>query len=567
MLRLHLNERRTTKGSWVRPRNIFYGIIKEWGILHKLGTVTLDNASNCNTMMRKFANLLRGDGIEFTVEGNRIRCFPHIVNLCVKAGLRELTRVGAEELPDVTEGSDTFVEALQTDLAFNTGNSASEDVVNLARRLANALRASGQRLDDLSSIIQEGWEKGWWTPEEVPDHVPLRDMDVRWSSTFLMVDRLLEIYPAVEKLLNTDKYKDLRHYLLSSDELDRLDQIRRFLYIPHTIQEAVSADQTPTLPITLPAYENLLQMLKAFKAQEPEIAHGVQASIEKLQEYLVKTRRTKVYAIAMIINPTIKIKWLEEHWEESDVSAAKEWMIDSMAEYQHKVREEAREAVAVPQIVGTRTIARPRASKAARKQRNAMALVNSIKRTISNASISSNSSSTSETSPSTSQEAASVSTEADLAALLANDRRVAKECFERYCAEGILEDPEALEDFDLIRWWELKRHDHKLVYRVALDVMPAQASAVPSERVFSSAKETDTLRRNGTSPLMMEVLQVSKFAFKSERLNFSNNWVAQEEELAEITAVDIDPKVLLHLLENRELQKLSDLISSAYSHH
>jgi hypothetical protein len=64
---------------------------------------------------------------------------------------------------------------------------------------------------------------------------------------------------------------------------------------------------------------------------------------------------------------------------------------------------------------------------------------------------------------------------------------------------------------------------------------------------------------------MMEVLQVSKFAYKSERLDFNSNWVAQEEELAGITAVDVGPKVLLHLLENRELEKLSDLISSAYN--
>jgi hypothetical protein len=91
-------------------------------------------------------------------------------------------------------------------------------------------------------------------------------------------------------------------------------------------------------------------MLKASKPQEPEIAHGVQVSVEKLQEYLAKTRRTKVYAIAMstlsnlsssdwrgssavllVVNPTIKLKWLEEHWEESEVSAAKEWMINSVS--------------------------------------------------------------------------------------------------------------------------------------------------------------------------------------------------------------------------------------------
>ncbi len=40
------------------------------------------------------------------------------------------------------------------------------------------------------------------------------------------------------------------------------------------------------------------------------------------------------------------------------------------------------------------------------------------------------------------------------------------------------------------------------------------ASAVASERVFSSSKETDRLRRSRLSGAMMEVLQVVKFSLK-----------------------------------------------------
>jgi hypothetical protein len=38
-----------------------------------------------------------------------------------------------------------------------------------------------------------------------------------------------------------------------------------------------------------------------------------------------------------------------------------------------------------------------------------------------------------------------------------------------------------------------------LLFRVAMDVLPAQASTVPSERVFSSSKETCTARRASLS--------------------------------------------------------------------
>ena len=70
------------------------------------------------------------------------------------------------------------------------------------------------------------------------------------------------------------------------------------------------------------------------------------------------------------------------------------------------------------------------------------------------------------------------------------------------------------------------------LYRVALDLLPVQASGVPSERTFSSCKETDTMRRNGLDAAMFEILQVLKYSMKRERLEFPAGWQpAQEEEL------------------------------------
>ncbi|KDQ54446.1 hypothetical protein JAAARDRAFT_103362, partial [Jaapia argillacea MUCL 33604] len=57
-----------------------------------------------------------------------------------------------------------------------------------------------------------------------------------------------------------------------------------------------------------------------------------------------------------------------------------------------------------------------------------------------------------------------------------------------------------------------------LLYRVALDVLPVQATAVPCEQVFSSSKETITARRCKLSPLMLEILQILKYTFRHEKL-------------------------------------------------
>ena len=69
---------------------------------------------------------------------------------------------------------------------------------------------------------------------------------------------------------------------------------------------------------------------------------------------------------------------------------------------------------------------------------------------------------------------------------------------------------------------------------MAMDYLPIQASAVPCERIFSSSAETDTKRRNRISPLLMEALQMLKFYFKKERLNFTSGWAVTEKEMMEV---------------------------------
>ena len=51
-----------------------------------------------------------------------------------------------------------------------------------------------------------------------------------------------------------------------------------------------------------------------------------------------------------------------------------------------------------------------------------------------------------------------------------------------------------------------------------MDYLPIQASAVPSKRVFSSSAETDTKKCNRINPVLMEALQMLKFALKRDRL-------------------------------------------------
>lgn len=94
---------------------------------------------------------------------------------------------------------------------------------------------------------------------------------------------------------------------------------------------------------------------------------------------------------------------------------------------------------------------------------------------------------------------------------------------------------------------QLSESTHPTFFEVSLDFLPIQASAVPSERVFSSSGETDTKKRNRINPVLMEALQMLKFALKQSRLDFTKNWVTPESFLRD-QEPDLDEDLLADLL-------------------
>jgi hypothetical protein len=70
-------------------------------------------------------------------------------------------------------------------------------------------------------------------------------------------------------------------------------------------------------------------------------------------------------------------------------------------------------------------------------------------------------------------------------------------------------------------------------FEIFLNFVPIQASAVPSEHVFSSSAETDTKKRNCINLVLMEALQMLKFALKQSCLDFTKGWITPQSMLQE----------------------------------
>jgi hypothetical protein len=130
--------------------------------------------------------------------------------------------------------------------------------------------------------------------------------------------------------------------------------------------------------------------------------------------------------------------------------------------------------------------------------------------------------STSDSHPSTSESGPGITTQSPPPALTPEERREqeARACAEdrtaaerelrRYEEDNIKTDGSSERSSDLVRFWEvgctsavyvnvqmtffqLHEHIYPLLFWVAMDVLPAQASSVPCERAFSSSKETCAL--------------------------------------------------------------------------
>jgi hypothetical protein len=72
------------------------------------------------------------------------------------------------------------------------------------------------------------------------------------------------------------------------------------------------------------------------------------------------------------------------------------------------------------------------------------------------------------------------------------------------------------------------------IFALAMDIIPIQASAVPCERVFSSAKETMAPRRSRIAIDLMEALQLLKFSVRNGgSLDFTSG-LDYAEELEEM---------------------------------
>ncbi|KAK7006945.1 HAT family dimerization domain-containing protein, partial [Favolaschia claudopus] len=249
----------------------------------RLGWVTLDNASNCDTFVDRLASELRKRGIPFNRVQRRIRCFPHIVNLACKAVLAAITNM---DFAAIT--ANDFVPQGGEPRTF--GAAVARDPIATLRTSIRLIRASSLRRQYFSEVLKALQKK---------DLQLLRDVDTRWSSTLIMIDRAVLLREAIDQFLSETDSQELKKCKLSKKEWEALEAFQRILSVPHAFQQRLSSETTPTLGHALPAFEAMISQWEKQQASHPETARIVQKGIDKLEDYRQRVEDVPAYTLSM----------------------------------------------------------------------------------------------------------------------------------------------------------------------------------------------------------------------------------------------------------------------------
>jgi hypothetical protein len=323
----------------------------------------------------------------------------------------------------------------------------------------------------------------------------------------------------VKVFLSEDRNEEIKDkHALKATDLVVLTDIRDVLKVFHHAQELLSSERTPTLSLVLPSYEILIQILRAFLThiRFRHLHFAIRAAMAKLDIYVESARQNACYGISMFLNPTSKQSWMSKHWPAIEVDSCMQKLKDAMLAY---VKAE-RDASGLSSDTLSTPSSHPTPVPTAHDR--AMSNLGSGFRGLEDLYASLNRAEDDIDSPLPS--APSTTEDQDLL----DSRKVDSEIL-RYTA-----DPVAIgtgSSFDLLEWWHVHRYMYPLLWRVARDVLPAQASSVPCERVFSSSKQTTTQQRNSLDPSLVEKLQIMKFGLKADSLDFSADWIRRAEDM------------------------------------
>jgi hypothetical protein len=195
--------------SGIKISSVLLDVLKEYQLEDRILTVTVDNASNNNTLVTELIEM----GTICDGE-HHIRCFAHIVNLAAQ------------------------------DLIFEFN-----DKLASLREIITSIRYSNLKIDRLKekcNFLSKKFSK------------PMLDVKTRWNSTYDMIVRALELKQPLSLLLDDLSLEDSDFPLLENSDWDFFTELTLLLKPFKEVTEMISGQFYSTFNTVLPSYNFLM---------------------------------------------------------------------------------------------------------------------------------------------------------------------------------------------------------------------------------------------------------------------------------------------------------------------
>ncbi len=278
----------TTEHAGVSMAELVKATLDDFSITNHLGCLTMDNASNNNTLVQSLAELIEYEDSSAAALWNptesRIRCFPHILNLAMQAFLNELGYCGNENLDD----NDTSkYRALILRIKY------------LAHKLLNSSKQ--QKLFEVHC-----------SNHEIPKLMLKMDVRTRWNSTFYMLQRALRLRPAIDSWLESHPVigkARLGNLQFTDNDWVLLDEVCKLIHRFEKATTKTSAAKYPTLNLVVPLYIELIMFVdNSINSlnEDHELKKPLFAVKKVLQKYFSFTNNSAYYLLSVLLDPRFK---------------------------------------------------------------------------------------------------------------------------------------------------------------------------------------------------------------------------------------------------------------------
>jgi hypothetical protein len=325
-------------------------VLMEYNLLHRVLSITTDNAS-CNDKLMRLLSTHQmktpasplSDGqnpvlpVNFTPENGHVRCMAHILNLACQSVLKSLNSEGSTVTEDYlfNEGDPLRPGVRVTPLASLTGYAAA---MTKTRRIIAKFRNSSKLRKALSQVID-------WKFSQLSSWTLILDCPTRWSSTADMLHVFISLWPAVKTVMEgaSPSYK-FSPLMLGAYEVEELEELLNVFRIFKVATLQISGQTYPTISWVLPFFVQVMTQLEE-RAQEhgedTELGEACSAAWRKMSHYYTDSDTKSYLATATILDPRYRFGVFDNlEWTFAEKENAFECFTQQFRLYQARYVEE-----------------------------------------------------------------------------------------------------------------------------------------------------------------------------------------------------------------------------------